>query len=284
MTYLGDYAKDETISFLWSTNDAAGASVTRATDGTVSVYRNNDATQSTAGVTDTEDFDSLTGIHACTIDTSADAFYATEADYAVVLSAATIDGETVNAVLAHFSIQNRTSPTVTQIWDEMLSNHPEAGSAGDQLNNTASIVQTANIAAVQAISGNTVTVYKGDTWSFDIENLPLSMADYEVLILVVKRAAGDDDDDAMLILRNDEDIVRIGGGAPLAPGNGTLTWNSTVLSVYVDTAETMAAGLTAGTYGFAVVGFDTTPPEPLKYTLAVGVWVINAEWLQSIPS
>lgn len=109
MTYLGDYVEDDTVYFLWSTNDADGASITRATDGTVSVYKDNGTTQSTAGITDTEDFDSLTGVHACTIDLSADAFYATGSDYAVVLSAATIDGQTVNAVLAHFSIENRTS-------------------------------------------------------------------------------------------------------------------------------------------------------------------------------
>lgn len=107
MQYLGDYKEDETVYFLWSTNDADGASITRTVNGTVSVYKDNGVSQSVLGVTDTEDFDSLTGIHACTIDTSADAFYATGADYVVVLSAATIDGQTVNAVLAHFSIENR---------------------------------------------------------------------------------------------------------------------------------------------------------------------------------
>jgi hypothetical protein len=106
MMYLGDYAEDEPVYFLWSTNNASGASITRATNGTVSVYKDNGTTQTTTGVTDTEDFDSLTGVHACTIVTT-DAFYVTGADYAVVLSAATIDGQTVNAVLAHFSIQNR---------------------------------------------------------------------------------------------------------------------------------------------------------------------------------
>ena len=107
MMYLGYYKEYETVYFLWSSNDGDGASVTRAADGTVSVYKDNGVAQSVAGVTDTEDFDSLTGIHACTIDLSADAFYAVGADYAVVLSAATIDGQTVNAVLAHFSIENR---------------------------------------------------------------------------------------------------------------------------------------------------------------------------------
>lgn len=111
MMYLGDYKEDDTVYFLWSTNGSDGESITRSTNGTVSVYKDNGTSQTTTGVTDTEDFDSLTGIHACTIDLSADAFYAVGADYAVVLSAATIDSQTVNAVLAHFSIENRFNET-----------------------------------------------------------------------------------------------------------------------------------------------------------------------------
>ena len=107
MMYLGDFVEDATVHFAWSSFGADGASITRATNGTVSVYKGNGTTQSTAGITDTEDFDSLTGIHWVTIDTSADAFYAVANNYTVVLSAATIDGETVNAVLATFSIENR---------------------------------------------------------------------------------------------------------------------------------------------------------------------------------
>lgn len=104
--YLGDFRKNDVVRFLWSTNNGAGGSVTRATNGTISAYKNLDLTQSTAGITDTEDFDGLTGIHAVAIDTS-NAFYEAGTDYAVVLSGAVIDGQTVNAVLAHFSIQNR---------------------------------------------------------------------------------------------------------------------------------------------------------------------------------
>lgn len=107
MIYLGDFAEDDTVDFKWSTNGADGASITRATNGTISVYKGNNTTQTTTGVTDTEDFDALTGIHHCRIDTSADAFYVAGEEYQVVLSAATIDGKTVNAVLAHFSIHNR---------------------------------------------------------------------------------------------------------------------------------------------------------------------------------
>ncbi len=105
--YLGDFKEDSTLYFCWGTNDKNGASITRTTNGAVKVYKDDGTTESTAGVTDTEDFDSTTGIHNCKIDLSTDAFYATGHDYSVVLAGATIDSETVNAVLATFSIENR---------------------------------------------------------------------------------------------------------------------------------------------------------------------------------
>lgn len=104
--YLGDYAEDAVLYFTWDTNDADGGSVTRATDGVVSVYKDDNDTPDTGQVTDSEDFDSLTGVHRCKIDLN-NAFYETGADYNVVLVGAIIDGETVNATIATFSIENR---------------------------------------------------------------------------------------------------------------------------------------------------------------------------------
>jgi hypothetical protein len=106
MMYLGDILPGQTIDFMWNSAGANGASITRATNGTISVYKGNNTTQTTTGVTDTEDFDSLTGVHHCRIATT-DSFYVPRENYMVVLSAATIDGQTVNAVIAHFSILNR---------------------------------------------------------------------------------------------------------------------------------------------------------------------------------
>lgn len=111
--YLGDFPADQAVYFMWSTNDADGASVTRTVDGTISVYKDNsdgssyDQTQVTTGVTNDEDVDALTGVHSCCI-TTTDAWYETGHDYTVVLSGSTIDAQTVNAVLAHFSIENRS--------------------------------------------------------------------------------------------------------------------------------------------------------------------------------
>lgn len=117
MTHLGDFIAGQTVRVWWNTNAIAGESITRATNGTVSVYKDGSTTQSTAGVTDTEDFDGLTGVHQVAVDTSADgAFYSSGSDFAVVLSAATIDGKTINAVLAQFSIENRNIKSNVTQW------------------------------------------------------------------------------------------------------------------------------------------------------------------------
>lgn len=115
--YLGDFLPSQTVHFLWGTNGANGASITRATNGTVSVYKDNGTGQTTTGVTDTEDFDTLTGVHACAIATT-DSFYVARSNYSVVLSAATIDGQTVNSVLANFSIMNRAD-SYEQTWGQV---------------------------------------------------------------------------------------------------------------------------------------------------------------------
>ena len=105
--YLGDYKAGSKVYFCWDTNDKNGGSITRATNGSIRVYKDDGTVENTVGITDTEDFDSLTGIHNCKIDLSSDAFYSKGHDYSVILSGATIDGELVNAVLAILSIENR---------------------------------------------------------------------------------------------------------------------------------------------------------------------------------
>lgn len=106
---LGDYAVGATVRFAWNSVGLSGASITRSANGTVQVYKNMDSTtESVAGLTDVEDFDTLTGIHTVVITTATDgAFYAAGNDFTVVLKAATIDGQVVNAALAEFSIENR---------------------------------------------------------------------------------------------------------------------------------------------------------------------------------
>lgn len=111
MNYLGDFLPGDTIHLKWNSCSGVGASITRATNGTIYVYQDDaTGTEVTTGVTDTEDHDSRTGIHHCKVVTT-DAFYTPGHDYFIVLTAATIDGQTVNACLGHFSLNNRLGKT-----------------------------------------------------------------------------------------------------------------------------------------------------------------------------
>jgi hypothetical protein len=113
--YLGDIRRGGTVRFAFNTASAAGASITRATDGTLKVYKNATAASvSTAGITTSENALG-TGVHTVIIDTSADAaFYVPGADYTVVLEGTVVDGQTINATVAEFSIDNRDRMVVSR--------------------------------------------------------------------------------------------------------------------------------------------------------------------------
>ena len=124
MNYLGDYATGATVYVPFHTFDSAGASITitglAVTD--IEIYKNGSVTQraSDSGYTllDTDgiDFDGVTGIHGFSIDLSDNTdsgFYAAGNDYWVVVSAITVDTQTVSFVAATFSIANRVVASVT---------------------------------------------------------------------------------------------------------------------------------------------------------------------------
>lgn len=168
--YLGDIKKNAIIYFTWDTNDGAGASANPTVDGTISVYKNDDVVQSVAGITDVRAFDGLVGIHNVTIDT-ANAFYEIGHDYHVVLSAATIDGQVVNATLAEFSIENRNmdisalslTAILNGILDADLQTHLGAGVGFRNIGNIlgqlaqSEFEQRTNIFAVGAVAAQGIT-------------------------------------------------------------------------------------------------------------------------------
>jgi hypothetical protein len=109
---LGDFRPGDIVRFRWNTAGANGASITRSTAGTIRIYKDDLTTErtSSSGITDTVNFDAVTGVHCCTIDLSDNTdpgFYAAGSDYFVVIVGAVIDGQTVNATLAQFSIGKR---------------------------------------------------------------------------------------------------------------------------------------------------------------------------------
>ncbi len=125
--YLGDFPTGATVYVPFHTFNSSGASVTltglAVTD--IEIYKDGGTTQrsSDAGYTllDTDgiDFDSITGIHGFKIDLSdnTDAgFYAAAHDYFVVVSAVTVDSQTVNFVACSFSIENRSITANVTKW------------------------------------------------------------------------------------------------------------------------------------------------------------------------
>lgn len=101
--YIGDFKVGKTISFFWESGQVT------ASGGTVRVYKDGSAVQVTVptGITETLDFDGMTGRHRVEIELNANSFYAIASDYSVVRKDVTIFGQTLTLVIAEFSIQHR---------------------------------------------------------------------------------------------------------------------------------------------------------------------------------
>ena len=173
--YLGDFPTGKTIYVPFHTFNSSGASVTitglAVTD--IEIYRNGSATQraSDAGYTllDTDgiDFDGLTGIHGFSIDTSDNTeagFNAAGDDYWGVISAITVDSQTVNFVAATFSIDNRQllRPTVSGRTLDVSA----GGEAGIDWANVGSPTTTVSL------SGTTVATVTTTTTATNLTNAP----------------------------------------------------------------------------------------------------------------
>jgi hypothetical protein len=189
---LGDFLSGSIVRFMWTSNNAAGASVNPSVNGTIRIYKDGSTVEraSSAGITYTVGFDALTGVHQVVIDLSdnSDAgFYAAGSEYFVVLVGATIDGQTVNAVLAQFSIEKRsenrlkgtfvvgTGATTTSIPTSALT---PAASATDQfkgrvivfsrstptaaLRGQADVILSSTAAGVLTVNGLTTAPASGD--------------------------------------------------------------------------------------------------------------------------
>jgi hypothetical protein len=133
MQYLGDYAEDyATLNFKFSTHKADGTPIALAGTPAISVYKANGTTQSTAGITLSVDFDSVTGLNNVLIDLSADAFYAVGNDYSVVITTGTVNSiSVVGTVLAHFSIENRFESQTGDAYAVVNSRLPAALESGN---------------------------------------------------------------------------------------------------------------------------------------------------------
>jgi hypothetical protein len=118
MNYLGDFNTGATVRFHFTTHTAGGALVAPSSAFAAAdfrIYKDGSATEraSTAGVTVTSPFDSVTGRHLVEInlaDNTTAGFYSAGSDYRVEInSAKTVDGVVQSGVvIGTFSILNRS--------------------------------------------------------------------------------------------------------------------------------------------------------------------------------
>jgi hypothetical protein len=180
--YLGDISEDATIRGSFNTRTAAGTPITLGGTPALSVYKDAGTTESTAGVTLTVDFDSRTGHHVFTIDTSADAFYATGSDYRVVITTGTVDGTSVvGTEVGSFSIENRnTKANVTQMAANVITASAIATDAVTEIQTgLATALQVETFVATSELNLESLLVDIPTVAEFNARTLP--SADYFVV-------------------------------------------------------------------------------------------------------
>lgn len=108
--YYGDFAEDDTVLIPFNTfssdDPSASVTITDLADADIKVHKDGGTTEiATDGASVAIDFDSRTGAHLITIDTSAHSDYATGSEYAVLIEGTTVDGATITAWVGAFSIE-----------------------------------------------------------------------------------------------------------------------------------------------------------------------------------
>ncbi len=110
MPYRGDILVGDILYFGFTTVDGTGLPTSLLGTPVVSIHKDDDLTQSTAGVTLSVDFDGITGRNHIKVDTSADGtFYSAASDFSATITTGTVDGiSVIGYEVGEFSIENRT--------------------------------------------------------------------------------------------------------------------------------------------------------------------------------
>jgi uncharacterized protein YoxC len=109
--YYGDFAEDDTVNLPFNTftsdDPAISATITNLADADIKVHKDGAATPIIIdGATVVINLNSATGNHMITIDTSADAAYATGSEYSVRVEGVTVDGGAdIDMWIGSFSIE-----------------------------------------------------------------------------------------------------------------------------------------------------------------------------------
>ena len=162
--YIGDFGKNDTITFMFTTfRPSTGAPFLLAGTPVVSVYKDNNLTQDTAGVTLTTNYDGVAGLNFVSIST-AGAFYVDGSSYECVITTGTVDAvSVVGSCVGRFTMRDQAClyPTTHATTLDVSA----AGNAGIDWANVSSPTTTLNLSATTISTGQTITSVSGSVGS-----------------------------------------------------------------------------------------------------------------------
>lgn len=191
--YIGDFAEDESVVHYFNTFDSndpsASVTITNLVDADLKVHKDGSVTDIvTDGATIAIDFDTITGTHKVTIDTSVHADYAIGADYMVRMEGTTVDAGTINAALFTFSIENRYNAAA----DDLANGTDGLGALKTLIDAVQTVVDKVpvsdgttswNATALAAINGEVADVLKTDTVAEMAQQAPPTTPTFEEAIM-----------------------------------------------------------------------------------------------------
>ena len=162
--YIGDYGKNDTITFMFTTfRPSTGAPFALAGTPVVSVYKDNNLTQDTAGVTLTTNYDGVTGLNFVSIATTS-AFYVDGSSYECVITTGTVDSvSVVGSCVGRFTMRDQAClyPTTHATTLDVSA----AGNAGIDWANVTSPTTTVNLSGTTISTGQQITSVTGSVGS-----------------------------------------------------------------------------------------------------------------------
>lgn len=162
--YIGDYGKNDTITFMFTTfRPSTGAPFALAGTPVVSVYKDNNLTQDTAGVTLTTNYDGVTGLNFVSIATTS-AFYVDGSSYECVITTGTVDSvSVVGSCVGRFTMRDQAClyPTTHATTLDVSA----TGNAGIDWANVTSPTTTVNLSGTTISTGQQITSVSGSVGS-----------------------------------------------------------------------------------------------------------------------
>lgn len=148
-------------------------------------------------------------------------------------------------------------------WYDLVINLQTAAYQFDDMDNapwsnsTRTLTQGA-ASVTAAVSGSSVTVYRGTTWSISLTGLG-DITTYDTIYFSVKEDLGDAEDSAFLRVKDTASgLLRWNQAAPTAATNGTITRDDEAagnITISVEVAETVSAPLRSSLH-YDVKGVD----------------------------